>query len=156
MNTIAALAVALGEADTDSFKEYAHQVVNNAKVLANTLQDVYCFSIISSGTDSHLMVIDLTSKGIDGKTAAISLEKAGIEVNYNTVPYDTNPPSRPSGIRLGTSVLTTIGMKESDMVFVAALINKVIENYNDDFVLASIKESVSDWVTNIRSANKNV
>lgn len=147
MNQIAALAVALHEADSDEFKEYAHQIVKNAKALATTLSSVYGFRVISGGTDSHLMVVDLTSKSVDGKTAAIALEKAGIECSFSTVPYDTNPPAKPSGIRLGTSVLSTIGMKEDDMQLVAAYINRAIENHNDEEVLVSIKSEIASWLS---------
>lgn len=146
MNQIAALAVALGEAMQPEFKEYAEQVIKNAKRLADILLHVYGLDIVSGGTDSHLMVVDLTSKGVDGKTAAIALEKAGIECSYSTIPFDPNPPARPSGIRLGTAILTTIGMKEDDMNTVAAYINKVLDNYDRDDVLATIKDQVAKWV----------
>jgi len=146
MNQIAALAVALGEAIQPEFKEYAHQVIKNAKRLADILLHIYGLDIVSGGTDSHLMVVDLTSKGIDGKTAAIALEKAGIECSYSTIPYDPNPPVRPSGIRLGTAILTTIGMKEDDMNIVAAYINKVLDNYDKDDVLATVKEQIAELV----------
>lgn len=146
MNQIAALAVALKEADTPEFKEYAHQIIKNAKKLADVLQHVYGLNIVSGGTDSHLMVVDVTTKGIDGKTAAIALEKAGIECNFNAIPYDTKPPAHPSGIRLGTPTLTTIGMKEDDMVTVAAYINKALENYNDDEALSEIATNIADWL----------
>lgn len=146
MNNIAGIAVALGEAVRPEFKEYAEQVVKNAKHLADVLKHIYGLDIVSGGTDSHLMVVDLTSKGIDGKTAAIALEKAGIECNANQIPYDPLPPSKSSGIRLGTSILTTIGMKEDDMNTVAAYINKVLDNYNRDDVLETIKEQVAKWV----------
>lgn len=146
MNNIAGIAVALGEAARPEFKEYADQVVKNAKHLADVLQNIYGLNIVSGGTDSHLMVVDLTSKGIDGKTAATALEKAGIECNANQIPYDPLPPSKSSGIRLGTSILTTIGMKEDDMNTVAAYINKALDNYNRDDVLETIKEQVSKWV----------
>lgn len=146
MNNIAGIAVALGEAARQEFKEYADRVVKNAKHLADVLQHIYGLDIVSGGTDSHLMVVDLTSKGIDGKTAAIALEKAGIECNANQIPYDPLPPSKSSGVRLGTSILTTIGMKEDDMNTVAAYINKVLDNYNRDDVLETIKEQVSKWV----------
>ena len=146
MNNIAGIAVALGEATRPEFKEYAEQVVKNAKHIADVLHHIYGLDIVSGGTDSHLMVVDLTSKGIDGKTAAIALEKAGIECNANQIPYDTLPPSKSSGIRLGTSILTTIGMKEDDMNTVAAYINKALDNYNRDDVLETIKEQVAKWV----------
>lgn len=146
MNQIAALAVALGEALQPEFKIYAEQVIKNAKRLADLLVHIYGLNIVSGGTDSHLMVVDLTSKSIDGKTAAIALEKAGIECSYSTIPYDPNPPARPSGIRLGTAILTTIGMKEDDMNTVAAYINKVLDNYDKDDVLATVKEQIAEWV----------
>ena len=146
MNNIAGIAVALGEAARPEFKEYADQVVKNAKHLADVLQHIYGLNIVSGGTDSHLMVVDLASKGIDGKTAAIALEKAGIECNANQIPYDPLPPSKSSGVRLGTSILTTIGMKEDDMNTVAAYINKALDNYNRDDVLETIKEQVAKWV----------
>ena len=146
MNNIAGIAVALCEATRPEFKEYADQVVKNAKHLSDVLQHIYRLGIVSGGTDSHLMVVDLTLKGIDGKTAAIALEKAGIECNANQIPYDPLPPSKSSGIRLGTSILTTIGMKEDDMNTVAAYINKALDNYNRDDVLETIKEQVAKWV----------
>ena len=146
MNQIAALAVALGEALQPEFKDYANQVVKNAKRLANVLQNTYGLRIVSGGTDSHLMVVDLSSKNVDGKTAAIALEKAGIECSYSTIPYDTKPPAKPSGIRLGTAILTTLGMKEDDMNTVAAYINKVLDNYDNDDVLATVKDTIAEWV----------
>lgn len=146
MNTIAGIAVALKEATTESFKDYAHQTVKNAKKLSEILKSVYGLRIVSGGTDSHLMVVDVASKHIDGKTAAIALEKTGIECSASTVPYDINPPMKPSGIRLGLSILTTRGMKEDDMSVVAAYINKSLDNYNDDRALNTIKDSVSEFV----------
>lgn len=151
MNQIAALAVALGEAMQPEFKEYAHQVIKNAKRLAEILQRIYGLNIVSGGTDSHLMVVDLTLKGVDGKTAAISLEKAGIECSYSTIPFDPNPPAKPSGIRLGTAILTTIGMKEDDMIDVAAYINLALDNYDNEGILTSISKNISAWVSNFNS-----
>jgi glycine hydroxymethyltransferase len=151
MNQIAALAVALGEALQPEFKDYAHQIVKNAKRLSDILQSVYNLKIVSNGTDSHLMVVDVSSKNIDGKTAAVALEKGGIECSYSTIPFDPNPPAKPSGIRLGTAILTTIGMKEDDMSTVAAYINKVLDNYNRDDVLATIKDSVAKFVSSFRA-----
>ena len=148
MNQIAALAVALHEADTKEFKEYAHQVVKNAKKLADTLQSVYGFRIVSGGTDSHLMGVDVTSRGITGKEAAIALEKAGIESSFSTVPYDMNKPAVGSGVRLGTAILTTRGMNEDDMIHVAAYINKALDNCNRDDVLNLIKQDIANWLDN--------
>lgn len=146
MNNIAGITVALKEAMTEEFKNYAFQTVKNAQKLADLLQNIYGFRVVSGGTDSHLLVVDVTNKNIDGKTAAIALEKAGIECNYSTIPYDTRPPANPSGIRLGTPILTTIGMKEDDMNTVAAYINKVLDNYDKDDVLATVKEQIAEWV----------
>lgn len=147
MNAIAGIAVALNEATTDEFKNYAHQTVKNAKRLAEILQNIYGLRIVSGGTDCHLMVVDLLSKNVNGRDAAVALEKAGIECSYSTIPYDKNPPSKPSGIRLGLSILTTLGMKEDDMSEVAAYINKVIDNINDNVVLAEIANCVSNFVS---------
>lgn len=144
MNNIAGIAVALKEATSDEFKNYAMQTVKNSKKLSSILQSVYGLRVVSGGTDSHLFVLDLSSKHIDGKTAAIALETAGIECSYSTIPYDKNPPSKPSGIRLGLSILTTIGMKEDDMILVAGYINKALDNYNSETILNSINKEVSN------------
>lgn len=149
MNNIAGIAVALNEATTDEFKDYARQTVKNAKRLSDILHNVYGFRVISGGTDSHLFVVDVTSKNIDGKSAAVALEKAGIECSYSTIPYDPKPPAHPSGIRLGLSILTTIGMKEDDMIEVAAYINKAIENHDSDSTLSDISNSVAKWVNKL-------
>ena len=147
MNSIAAIAVSLKEAQSDEFKKYAHQTIRNATKLANILSEIYGLKIVSGGTDSHLMVVDLTSKNIDGKTAAVALEKAGIECNYNTIPYDPKPPANPSGIRLGVQILTTIGMDEYDMVTVASYINKALDNYDNDTVLSQIASEIKSWLS---------
>lgn len=124
-NQTAAIAVALGEAMRPSFRKYGHQVVRNAKTLAHKLKK-YGFSVVSGGTDNHLMLVDLTSLGISGREAQDRLEKSGIVVNRNTVPYDTRSPFDPSGIRIGTPSLTTRGMKEKEMGEVAALIRDIL------------------------------
>ena len=147
MNSIAAVAVSLKEAQSDEFKKYTHQTIRNANKLANILSEIYGLKIVSGGTDSHLMVVDLTSKNIDGKTAAVALEKAGIECNYNTIPYDPKPPANPSGIRLGVQILTTIGMDEYDMVTVASYINKALDNYDNDTVLLQIASEIKSWLS---------
>lgn len=147
MNSIAAVAVSLKEAQSDEFKKYAHQTIRNANKLASILSEIYGLKIVSGGTDSHLMVVDLTSKNIDGKTAAAALEKAGIECNYNTIPYDPKPPANPSGIRLGVQILTTIGMDEYDMVTVASYINKALDNYDNDAVLSQIAGEIKSWLS---------
>src|SRR5208282_4664888 len=114
VHIVAAKAVALGEALRPEFRTYSAQIVANAKVLAQGLQEVG-FRIISGGTDNHLMLVDTFQKGILGSEAELALGKAGITVNKNSIPYDTNPPLKPSGIRVGTPALTTRGMKEPEM-----------------------------------------
>lgn len=126
-HTIAAIGVALKEAMTPQFKNYAAQIVKNTKALAEELKK-YGFKLISGGSDNHLILIDLTNKNITGKETQILLEKAGIVLNKNTIPYDSRPPFNPSGIRLGTPALTTRGMKEKEMKKVAFWINEAISN----------------------------
>lgn len=127
VNQIAAIAVALNEAMQSDFKSYAKQVVENARALAKEI-DAYGFRLVSGGTDSHLLLVDLTSKGITGASASAKLEENGIIVNMNTIPYDTRKPMDPSGIRMGTPALTTRGMKEVEMKDVARLIADVLLN----------------------------
>jgi len=126
-HTICAVGVALKEAMKPGFKNYAQQIVKNARALAEELKK-YGFNLISDGTDNHLILVDLTNKGISGKEAQILLEKAGIVLNKNTIPYDPRPPFDPSGIRLGTPALTTRGMKEKEMEKIAFWINEMISN----------------------------
>lgn len=145
MNQMAALAVALGEAARPSFKAYGQQVVKNAQSLAQALVD-RGLRIVSGGTDCHLMVVDLRAKNIDGKTAATALERAGIVCNFNAIPYDPNPPRRPSGIRLGTPSITTRGLKEADMARVADWIVGVLEAPEDEGVISRTAEAVSEFL----------
>ena len=127
LNQIAGVAVALGEALNPKFKIYAHQIVKNAKALAEELKK-RGWRIVSGGTDSHLILVDtwMDGKGISGRDAADKLEKAGIIVNQNTIPFDTRKPMDPSGIRLGTPAVTTRGMKEVDMVNLAEKIDEIL------------------------------
>lgn len=125
-NQTAAIAVALKEASTLAFAKYAAQIVKNSKTLAKELAN-FGFSLSGGGTDNHLILIDLRNKGVNGAVAAIALEAAGIIVNKNGVPFDTMPPFYPSGIRLGTPAITTRGMKDAEMVKIAAWINRTIE-----------------------------
>ena len=141
MHIIMAKAVAFGEALQDSFANYAKQVINNAKALAQKLSE-YNFDIISGGTDNHLMLIDLTNKEITGKQAEIALGKAGITVNKNMIPFDMRSPFVTSGIRIGTPAATTRGMKEDEMNVIADLIKKAILNVEDEKKLSEIKEDV--------------
>ena len=124
-HTTAAIAVALQEAAQPAFRDYAHAVVANAKALAEELS-ACGLDLVSGGTDNHLILIDLTNKGVGGKPAAKALDRAGIVVNYNTVPEDPKPPFNPSGIRIGTPAVTTRGMTPTDMQTVARLINRAI------------------------------
>jgi glycine hydroxymethyltransferase len=124
-HTTAAIAVALREAAQPAFKAYAHQVVANGKALAAALLD-RGYSLVSGGTDNHLILIDLTPQGIAGKPAAKALDRAGIEVNYNTVPFDPRKPFDPSGIRIGTPAITTRGLGESHMAQVAVWMDEAI------------------------------
>jgi glycine hydroxymethyltransferase len=130
-HTTAGIAVALREAAEPTFREYAHQIVANAVALAAALTE-HGFDLVSGGTDNHLILIDLTRKGIGGKPAAKALDRAGIETNYNTVPYDPRKPFDPSGLRIGTPALTTRGLKPEHMPAVATWI--------DDAVTAAVKE----------------
>ncbi|TKB25382.1 serine hydroxymethyltransferase [Desulfopila sp. IMCC35006] len=142
-NTTAAIAVALKEAASDSFKEYAAQVVKNAKVLAESLM-AKGFTLITNGTDNHLMLVDLTNKKISGKVAAKALDKAGIVLNYNAVPFDKRKPFDPSGIRIGTPAVTSRGFKEKEMVQVSALIERIIANPEDETLLTNTAQEVKD------------
>ncbi len=138
----AAIAVALGEASTPAFKAYGKQVVKNAKKLAKELAD-RGFDIVTGGTDNHLMVVDLTGKGLSGKQGERALGLAGITVNKNTVPFDPRKPYDPSGIRLGTPAITTRGLKESHMVQVADWIDQAIASHKDEEKLAKLHAEVT-------------
>jgi glycine hydroxymethyltransferase len=143
VHIVAAKAVAFGEALRPEFKTYAAQVVANAKVLAAELQAAG-YRIISGGTDNHLMLVDVFQKGILGSEAELALGKAGITVNKNSIPYDTNPPLKPSGIRIGTPALTTRGMKEAEMRLIAAWIAKALDLRGDDAALDRIRGEVAE------------
>jgi len=143
MHIIMAKAVAFGEALSDKFERYAKQVINNATVLSEKLIE-YGFDIVSGGTDNHLMLIDLSNKNITGKDAEISLEKAGITVNKNMVPFDTRSPFVTSGIRIGTPAITTRGMKENEMGRIADIINAAIQNFDNEEKLAGLKTEVKE------------
>ncbi|MEV0126870.1 serine hydroxymethyltransferase [Dactylosporangium sp. NPDC050688] len=125
-HTTAGIAVALREAAQPSFRAYAHQIVANARALAAALLE-RGFDLVSGGTDNHLILIDLTGKNIGGKPAARALDRAGIETNYNTVPYDTRKPFDPSGLRIGTPALTTRGLTEAQMPQVADWISRAVD-----------------------------
>lgn len=140
----AGIAVALREAMQPAFKVYAKQVMVNAKVLAEELMKKD-YALVTGGTDSHLLLIDLTSKKISGKDGEKALGKAGITVNKNTVPYDPRSPFDPSGIRLGTPALTTRGMKEKEMVQIATWIDEAIKNAGNDKILAKLHKDIREF-----------
>lgn len=144
MHIIAAKAVALREAQTEEFKNYQRQVVANAKALSEGLLK-RGFIIVSGGTDNHLFLVDLTNKGITGKDAEESLERAGITVNKNAIPFDRLPPTITSGIRIGTPIVTTRGMKEPQMDYIAELITEVLENIDKSVVLDKIRGDVASF-----------
>ena len=143
MHIVAAKAVAFKEALEPEFTEYATQTVTNAKVLAEALA-ARGYRIISGGTDTHLMLVDVFEKGILGSEAENALGLAGITVNKNAIPYDQNPPLKPSGIRIGTPALTTRGMKEAEMKLIAGWINEALENRENAGKLAQIRGEVGE------------
>jgi glycine hydroxymethyltransferase len=144
MHVIAAKAAAFGEALTDDFDAYTKQVIANAQALAAELMSMD-YTIISGGTDNHLMLIDLRNKNVTGKAAEIALDASGITCNKNAVPYDTQPPLVTSGIRLGAAAMTSRGMTEDDMRHIARLIDRVVTNPTDATVHAAVKEDVKHF-----------
>ena len=143
MHVIAAKAVAFKEALTPEFREYQRQIVANAKALADALIALG-FRLVSGGTDTHVMLVDVASKGLTGKVAEAALDKAGLTVNKNAIPFDTRPPTVTSGIRLGTPALTTRGMREGEMRQVAALIAEVLADVESADRLAAVAAKVRD------------
>jgi glycine hydroxymethyltransferase len=143
MHIIMAKAVAFEEALSDKFEQYAEQVIKNAKSLSAKLIE-YGFDVVSGGTDNHLMLIDISNKDITGKQAEISLEKAGITVNKNMVPFDTRSPFVTSGIRIGTPAVTTRGMKENEMGKIADIINTAIQIFDNEEKLEGLKIEVKE------------
>ncbi|GAB2551369.1 serine hydroxymethyltransferase [Spirosoma aerophilum] len=142
---IAAKAVAFGEALSDDFYDYAVQVKANAQAMANAFLS-RGYEIISGGTDNHLMLIDLRSKGLTGKLAENTLIKADITINKNMVPFDDKSPMVTSGMRVGTAAMTTRGLKESDMEQIVVYIDKVLMNHDDAATLATVKEEINEWM----------
>lgn len=145
-HTTAGIAVALKEASTPAFREYAHQVVRNARALAEALAE-YGFKLISGGTDNHLILMDVTPRGLTGKVFARALDRAGIECNYNTIPGDPRKPFDPSGVRLGTPAVTTRGMKEPEMRRIAAFFHEVAGCVEDADALDRIADRVRDFTS---------
>ncbi len=141
VHIIAAKAVCFYEAMQPEFRDYARQIVANAKVLAETLA-TEGFRVISGGTDTHVMLVDVFSKGMLGSEAEKALDQAGITVNKNAIPFDTNPPLKPSGIRLGSPAVTTRGMKEGEMRQIGRWIAEVLQHRSDAAVLGKIRKQV--------------
>jgi glycine hydroxymethyltransferase len=141
VHIIAAKAVAFGEVLRPDFSTYAHQVVANARVLAATFAD-HGYRVISGGTDTHLLLLDVFAKGMLGSEAEHALGEAGITVNKNAIPYDTNPPLKPSGIRIGTPALTTRGMKEAEMRTIGKWIVEALDHRTDPAALKRIRAQV--------------
>jgi len=147
LNNIAAIAVALEEANQPVFKNYARQIVKNAQALAGELQK-YGYNLVTGGTDNHLILIDLRQNKSDGKKAAVILEKSGIIVNANAVPHDPSSPLYPSGIRLGTPAVTTQGMKEKEMKLIAGLINDSLKGKNVYSQVMKLCQKFSSYESN--------
>ena len=143
VHIIAAKAVCFAEALRPEFKQYAQQVVKNARVVAETLAE-QGFRIISGGTDTHLMLVDVFSKGMFGSEAENALGLAGITVNKNAIPFDANPPMKPSGIRIGTPALTTRGMKEAEMRTIGVWIAEVLSDRNNESTLRKVRGKVRE------------
>jgi glycine hydroxymethyltransferase len=143
VHVMAAKAVCFREALQPEFKDYANQVVSNARTLAKKMMDEG-FRVISGGTDTHLFLLDVFAKGMLGSEAENALGQAGITVNKNAIPFDTNPPLKPSGIRIGTPALTTRGMKEKEMLQVGAFIADALNNYKDATALGRIRRQVRE------------
>jgi glycine hydroxymethyltransferase len=148
-HVIAAKAVAFNEALQPEFKNYCEQIVKNAKQLAFSLMD-HGYRLVSGGTDTHLILVDVRSSGISGIEAEKALEKAGIYCNKNTIPFEQGSPWDPSGIRIGTPTLTTRGMKESEMIQVAEFIHLALQNKDDDLKLKELKQKVKLFCDNFR------
>jgi glycine hydroxymethyltransferase len=140
-NNIAAKAIAFKEALEPEFKEYAKQIKANAKILEKKFKE-YGYKLMFGGTDNHLLLIDVTPKGITGKQAEKALDKAGITINKNMIPDDPRKPMDPSGIRLGTPAITTRGMKEPEMEIIADMIEKVLTNHENEEILSEVSREV--------------
>jgi len=143
MHVIAGKAVAFKEALDPAYKEYCSQIISNASILADSMLELG-YDLVSNGTDTHLILIDLSRKNITGKLAENRLEEAGITTNKNMVPYDEKSPFITSGIRIGTPALTTRGMKKNEMVIIANLIDKVLSNIDDVTIIKEVRKEVQD------------
>jgi glycine hydroxymethyltransferase len=149
----AAKAICFKEAMTDSFKEYAAQITTNAQALAGALSEKG-YRVVTGGTDNHLFLLDLRPVGVTGQEAETVLDEVSITLNKNTIPYDTNPPMKPSGVRIGTPAITTRGMKEADMVVVAEFIDRAIRNRTDKKALQQIRQEVNAFASTFPLPNE--
>ena len=149
MHVIAGKAIAFKEALQPEFKEYCKQIISNAKTLASTMKELG-YKLITDGTDTHLILIDLSNKNITGRLAESRLEDAGITTNKNMIPYDQKSPFVTSGIRIGTPALTSRGMKNQDMVFIANLIDKVLSNIENDKIINDVKSDVKELCSSFK------
>ena len=145
MHIIAGKAVAFKEALRPEFKEYQIQIKKNAAALGVAMTE-YGYRLVSGGTDNHLILVDLRQKSMTGKVAEKALDKAGITVNKNKVPFDPEKPMVTSGIRIGVPAVTTRGLKEADMAMVAKFINQALEVHDDDEALAKVKREVAEFM----------
>ncbi|GMG97057.1 hypothetical protein EN5CB1_18830 [Tepidimicrobium xylanilyticum] len=152
MHVIAAKAVCFGEALTKEFKSYQEQVVNNAKALAASLKE-RGFRLVSGGTDNHIVLIDVSAKGLTGKKAEMMLEEVNITTNKNTIPFDPQKPTITSGIRIGTPAVTTRGMKEMEMHRIAELIEESLDENEDREV---VKQKVLELCNEFPMCNKRL
>lgn len=143
VHVVAAKAVCFLEAMTPEFKEYSKQVIKNAQVLAESLQQ-QGYRVVSGGTDTHLLLVDVAAKGVRGKEAETALDEAYITVNKNAIPFDTNPPLNPSGVRLGSPAVTTRGFREAEMKQVAALIAEALQGVHSKDALAAVRRRVTE------------
>ena len=146
MHVIAAKAVAFGEALKPSFRTYTEEIIKNAKTMAEEFLKLN-YKLVSGGTDTHVVLIDLTNKNITGREAEKYLGQAGIHLNKNMVPFDDKSPFVTSGIRFGTAAITTRGIGNSEIIKIVDLIDEVIENYNDDFILKQVKTKVNSLMS---------
>jgi glycine hydroxymethyltransferase len=148
-NNIAGIAIALEEALKPEYIEYCKQVIANAKALGEALK-AKGFTLVSGGTENHLLLVDLRSKNIDGDTLSKALNSVNIETNKNSIPFDTASPFKPNGIRLGTPAVTTLGLKEPDMETIADFINQVVDAIDNTETLAHIKEQIITFITQFK------
>lgn len=148
-NNIAGIAIALEEALQPEYTQYCEQVIVNAKALGEALKS-RGFTLVSGGTENHLLLVDLRNKNIDGDTLSKALNSVNIETNKNTIPFDTASPFKPNGIRLGTPAITTLGLKEADMETIADFINQVVESIDNKDTLAHIREQVIAFITQFK------